>query len=120
MITTSLFPHAWRSCKLPHGIGARTKAPPFDALTITAHELQALLIAGTLKSTDIVEEFVWRIEEYNPYLNAVFEYAPSVLQRALDLDIARANGQFLGPFHGIPILLKVNCRVKSVAQTIIC
>lgn len=112
-ITTSMFPCAWKSGKLPHGIGARTREPLFDALTITAHELQALLVAKTLKSTDIVKEFVWRIEEYNPYLNAVFEYAPGVLQRASELDVARANGQFLGPLHGIPILLKVSFCVDA-------
>ena len=85
-IATGLFPHAWKPGKLPPGIGARTKAPIFDALTATAHELQDLLSAGTLKGTDLVEEFVWRIEEYNPYLNAVFEYAPGVMQRASELD----------------------------------
>jgi hypothetical protein len=48
-------------------------------------------LLGLLKSTDLVEEFVWRIEEYNPYLNAVFEYGPGVLQRASDLDNCRAT-----------------------------
>lgn len=63
---------------------------------------------GKLKSTDLVEEYVWRSEQYNSYLNAVFEYAPGVKQRAVELDAARENGQFFGPLHGVPVLLKVN------------
>jgi hypothetical protein len=111
-VTNILYPHAWKPGRFPDGMGARTRAPLFDALTATAHELQDLLCAGKLKSTDLVEEYVWRIEEYNSYLNAVFEYAPGVLQRALEMDRARANGQILGPLHGIPIIIKVNIHLN--------
>ncbi|KAJ5789317.1 amidase signature enzyme [Penicillium psychrosexuale] len=45
------------------------------------------MIAGTLKSTDLVEEYVRQIEEHNGYLRAVSVYAP-------------------GPLHGIPVLIK--------------
>lgn len=62
---------------------------------------------GKLKSTDLVEEYIWRIEEYNPYLRAISEYAPGVMDRAREMDSKRANGEFLGPLHGIPVLLKV-------------
>ncbi|OBT77497.1 hypothetical protein VF21_05228 [Pseudogymnoascus sp. 05NY08] len=97
----------WKAGHPPTGLAAKRTHPPlFDALTATAHDLQKLLTAGELKSTDLVEEYVWRIEEYNPYLRAVSQYAPGVLDQAKELDSKRAAGEVLGPLHGIPILLK--------------
>lgn len=98
----------WKPGNLPKGVHAQRVQPPlFDALTATAHDLQELLIAGKLKSTDLVEEYIWRIEEYNSYLRAVDQYALNVMERAREMDESRAAGQFLGPLHGIPVLLKV-------------
>ncbi|KAJ5921256.1 amidase signature enzyme [Penicillium verhagenii] len=103
------FPHAWKAGSPPPGVGSSSRSIPlFNALTATAHELQALMISGTLKSTDLVEEYIWRIENHNSYLNAIFEYSPTAMQRAADMDSARQNGEFLGPLHGIPIVLKDN------------
>ncbi|TAQ87151.1 hypothetical protein B7494_g4533 [Chlorociboria aeruginascens] len=105
----SAFPHAWKAGHLPTGTASRrSSSPRFDALRSTAHELQDLLTAGTLTSTDLVEEYVWRIEQYNTFLNAVSQYAPGVMKRAQELDSERKNGNFLGPLHGIPIILKDN------------
>lgn len=82
-------------------------APKFDALAVTASQLQERLTAGSLTSTDIVEEYISRINEHNGYLKAVYVVAPGVVQQAKALDEKRAKGTFLGPLHGIPVLLKV-------------
>lgn len=102
------YPFAWKANHPPVGVGARKQKSLFDALTATAHELQGLLTNGSVSSADIVKEYIWRIEEHNPYLNAVFEYAPDVLERASSLDSMRKGGQILGPLHGIPVLIKVS------------
>jgi hypothetical protein len=92
----------------PAGVGIRRAQPPlFDAVKATAHSLQKLMVDGNLRSTDLVEEYVWRIEKYNGYLRAISEYAPNVMHRAREMDNKRAAGEFLGPLHGIPVLLKV-------------
>ena len=85
----------------------RSHPPLFDALTATGHELQKLLIDGVLTSVNLVEEYVWRIEEYNPYLHAISQYSPSVLAQAKEMDAKRAAGTYLGPLHGIPVVIKV-------------
>ena len=104
----------WKAGQLPTGIGAQRHRPPlFDALSCTAHELQSLMMEGKLKSIDLVEEYVWRIEEYNSYLHAVSEYAPDVAERAKEMDNRRAVGKVIGPLHGIPVLLKVRCSTDS-------
>lgn len=81
--------------------------PLFDTTTVAAHELQAQLRAGTIKSTDILHEYYRHILKHNGYLNGVYELAPGALQCAQELDTKRAQGQYLGPLHGIPVLIKV-------------
>lgn len=66
-----------------------------------------MMIAGTLKSTDLVEEYVRQTEKHNSYLRAVSVYAPGALEQAQEMDARRQSGEFLGPLHGIPILIKV-------------
>ncbi|KAH8601513.1 amidase family protein [Bisporella sp. PMI_857] len=82
--------------------------PLFNTLTATASNLQKELASGKIKSTQIVEEYHRSIVTYNGVLNAVWELAPGAMKRAEELDLLRAKGQFLGPFHGIPILIKDN------------
>lgn len=101
------YPHAWKAGNLPPAVGPRRSVPLFNALTATAHELQDMMASGKVKSTDLVDEYVWRIEQYNSYLNAVIEYAPGAKKRAMEMDAARQEGKLFGPLHGIPILLKV-------------
>jgi hypothetical protein len=81
--------------------------PLFDVFTMTAHDLQDELIAGRLRSTQVLEEYYRTICAHNDYLNAVFVLAPGAMSRAQEMDIRRAKGEFLGPLHGIPILIKV-------------
>lgn len=83
------------------------RQPLFNTLTATASDLQADLRNGKIKSTQVVEEYHRAIIAHNGVLNAVWELAPGALQRAEELDMSREEGQFLGPLHGIPILIKV-------------
>jgi Amidase len=80
----------------------------FDTTTVAAHELQAQLSAGKIKSTEILHEYYRHILKHNGYLNGVYELAPGALQRAQELDTKRAQGEYLGPLHGIPVLIKVS------------
>jgi amidase len=105
------YPHFWKAGSPPAGVGFRTAPPLFDALTATAHELQAQMAAGALKSTDLVREYVWRIEQHNGRLRAVAAYAPHAMARAREMDERRAAGEACGPLHGIPVLIKVGVPV---------
>ncbi|KAF2759933.1 amidase signature enzyme [Pseudovirgaria hyperparasitica] len=103
------FRHAWKSGSPPPGFEFhRRSITKIDPLTASAHVLQDMLTAGEVKSADLAEHYISRIEQYNGYLNAVFQYAPGVMQRAKDMDEKRSQGTVLGPLHGIPILLKDN------------
>ncbi len=61
---------------------------------------------GELRCIDLVKEYIWRVEKYNPYLRAISDYAPDFVHRALELDKLREEGQMLSPLHGISVLIK--------------
>ncbi|PVH71885.1 hypothetical protein DL98DRAFT_596563 [Cadophora sp. DSE1049] len=86
--------------------GTQRRQPSFDVLTATAHHLQDELIAGRLRSKQILEEYYGTICTHNEYLNVVYVLAPGAMKRAQEMDVKRSNGEFLGPLHGIPILVK--------------
>ncbi|KAI3116119.1 hypothetical protein CBS147333_729 [Penicillium roqueforti] len=69
------YPSAWKPGKPPRSVVRHRRGPPlFNTLTATAYDLQQMMIAGTLKSTDLVEEYVRNIAEHNGYLRAVSVY----------------------------------------------
>ncbi len=74
-----------------------------DLTTLTASELAERIRAGDLSSQEVVEAHIRRIDAVNPRLNAV----------VLPLfDQARAQGQPLGPLHGVPMTIKEQYLVK--------
>ncbi|KAK0100538.1 hypothetical protein ONS95_006998 [Cadophora gregata] len=98
--------------------GTHCRQPSFDVLTATAHQVQDELIARRLRSTQILEEYYGAINTYNEYLNAVYTLAPGAMKRAQEMDVKRSNGEFLGPLHGMPILVKVPVIKNNTYQTL--
>lgn len=83
-----------------------------DLLSLTAQELQGLLSRRVLTSVDITARYLDQIEKHNHAglnLNAVISTAAeeTVLKYAKQLDEERQQGVVRGPFHGVPILVKV-------------
>ncbi len=66
-----------------------------------------MLTAGTITSSQILNEYYQQILDYNGYLKAIYQLAPGALKRAEELDARRANSDIIGPLHSIPIILKV-------------
>ena len=81
--------------------------PKFNTLRATVESLQAELSAGSLKSTQIIEDYQRSVCIYNEYLGAVYQLAPGAMERAREMDALRLAGKILEPLHGIPVLLKV-------------
>jgi len=84
-----------------------------DLTTLTASELAERIRAGDLSSQEVVEAHIRRIDAVNPRLNAVvvplFDQARAQAKAA---DAARAQGQPLGPLHGVPVTIKEQYLVK--------
>jgi aspartyl-tRNA(Asn)/glutamyl-tRNA(Gln) amidotransferase subunit A len=69
--------------------------------------LSAAIATGALKPSELVEEFLQRIQRYDQKLHAfVTVYAEEARAAALSADAAIASGHRIGPLHGIPIALK--------------
>jgi amidase len=85
----------------------------FDPLATTASDLQDMLDRNTLTSVQIVETYLQQIEKFNnkgPCIKALISVAPRdvLVSAAQALDNERAIKKLRGPFHGIPIILKVD------------
>ena len=90
-----------------------------DLLTLTGVETQDLLSRQIITSAEIVSKYLDQIEKHNHAginLNAIISTAPkeSVLEHAKQLDKERQSGKVRGPFHGVPILLKVSIRARRI------
>ncbi len=68
-----------------------------DLTTLTASQALDAQKTGLVKSIDLVNALLARIEKENSALNAIV---------TLDADGARRQGRVLGPLHGVPITLK--------------
>lgn len=90
-----------------------------DVLILTAAQLQRLLEAKVVTSVDIVKLYLAQISKHNHaglHLNAIISIAErdSLLVCAQELDYERSQGKVRGPFHGIPIILKVGPVIDAV------
>lgn len=77
----------------------------------TLPELAESLNAGEITAEELVTAYLERIEQVDrngPTLQSVLTINPNALDDARALDAKRANGEDLGPLHGIPVLLKDN------------
>ena len=86
-------------------------AIPVRLEEISIGELQQAYKNGAYTITDVVESYLKMIQEIDqsgPELNAVLLINPEALQMAAQLDEELQNGQWRGPLHGIPVLLKDN------------
>ncbi|KAF1917341.1 amidase signature domain-containing protein [Ampelomyces quisqualis] len=87
--------------------------PHFDPLVASAFELSELLIAQAISSVEIVELYLYQIEQHNRrgrQMRALISVAPKheLMKIAKKLDDERLRGKIRGPLHGIPIVLKDN------------
>lgn len=84
----------------------------------TATELAHAIRTGVISSREAVISCLNRIEEVNPTLNALVKVLPEeALAAADEADRALAQGNILGPLHGVPISIKINSDQAGQATT---
>ena len=101
--------------------GAQNSAKPFHLDEATISEVHAAYKSGTPTSVKLVQAYLDRIracDQSGPKLNVVIFLNPRALEEAAALDEHfRKTGKFVGPLHGIPVLLKDNVNTKDMPTT---
>ncbi len=82
----------------------------FDVLELTIADAQAAIKAGKITARQLTQLYLDRIAAYDqkgPALKCIVTVSPTALADAdkVDAEFAR-SGKFIGPMHGIPILVK--------------
>jgi amidase len=92
---------------------------PLEEATIG--DTHTAMKAGQVTARGLVEAYCARIAAYDqqgPTLNSVVTVNGAATERADELDASFAStGEFSGPLHGMPILVKDNVETKSMPTT---
>ena len=83
--------------------------PSFKLLETTIADIHAAYKAGTLTVRQLVQAYLDRIAAYDqkgPAINAIISLNPTALEEADRLDAAFKHAGFVGPLHGIPVIMK--------------
>ncbi len=81
-----------------------------------AAELAAMIAGKEVSSTEVVEAHLDRVDKVNPHLNAVTRVLGEEARAAAKAaDAAVANGEQLGPLHGVPFTVKQNIDLAGCA-----
>ena len=83
----------------------------------TIAKLHAAMESGTISCVELIEQYLTRIDALDGELNAVIAINPDVLEEARRLDVAFLKHGFVGPLHGVPVLLKDNCETANMPTT---
>jgi amidase len=95
--------------------------PTLDNVTeATIASIHAAYRSGELTARRLVEIYLARIEAYDragPRINSIISVNPQALEQADALDAAMKTSGFVGPLHGIPVIMKDQGDVKEMPTT---
>jgi len=102
-------------------VHVNAKEKPFLLEEATIDDVQAAYKSGATTAEFVVRAYQERIQAYDkagPKLNVMIFLNPKALDEAKALDeTLRRTGRFMGPLHGIPVLLKDNIDTKDMPTT---
>lgn len=99
---------------------AVAEAAVFSLQTATIADVRDAYSAGALTSTKLTNLYLNRIATYDrsgPNINSVAVLNPDALSEAARLDKLWAQGNILGPLHGIPVLIKDSYNVEGLTTS---
>src|SRR5438270_7140546 len=83
-------------------------SPPFQIVETSIDDIHAAYKAGTLTARQLVQGYLHRIDAYDkagPKINSIITVNARALEDADKLDAAYKQSGFVGPLHGIPIVV---------------
>ena len=94
-------------------------SPPdsFDPLETTVADVHAAMEDGRVTAEGLVDRYLARIDAYDDDLNAILAVNGNARERARRLDERFERDGFVGPLHGVPLLLKDNQDTHDMPTT---
>ncbi len=89
--------------------GPSNDAAQFEVMEASIGDIHAAYRAGTLTARQLTQAYLDRIEAYDqqgPTINSIITLNPDALEDADRLDAAYRESGFVGPLHGITVLVK--------------
>jgi len=93
----------------------------FDLIETTIADIHTAYKAGSLTVRQLVQMYLDRIALYDkkgPAINAIISLNPAALEDADRLDAQFKSTGFIGPLHGIPVIIKDQADVKGMPTTL--
>jgi Asp-tRNA(Asn)/Glu-tRNA(Gln) amidotransferase A subunit family amidase len=93
----------------------------FEIIEATIDQIHAAYRSGELTCRELVQAYLDRIEAYDkrgPAINAIVTVHPHALKEAEGLDHALKTSGFVGPLHGIPMIVKDQADTKGMPTTL--
>jgi len=85
-----------------------TPTDDFDVLEASVADVHGAIEAGAITVRRLVDRYLDRIDAYDDDLNAILRVNPRARERADELDERYRDEGFVGPLHGVPVILKDN------------
>jgi Asp-tRNA(Asn)/Glu-tRNA(Gln) amidotransferase A subunit family amidase len=93
----------------------------FDIIETTIADIHEAYKAGTLTVRRLVQMYLDRIALYDkkgPAINAIISISPTALEEADRLDAQFKRTGFVGPLHGVPVIIKDQADIKGMPTTL--
>ncbi|WP_049972802.1 amidase [Haladaptatus cibarius] len=95
----------------------KTDTKSFDVIEATIDEIHAAIEAKEVTAESLIDNYLARIDEYDGDLHSILTVNPNARQRAKQLDSQFDTDGFVGPLHGVPIIVKDNQDTHDMPTT---
>src|SRR6266581_4878316 len=109
----------WASFSI--GQNTRKTSSSFQVVEATIDEIHGAFKSGKLTAHQLVQDYLDRIEAYDkngPKINSIITLNPTALAEADRLDEQYKKSGFVGPLHGIPVLVKDEIDTAGMPTTL--
>jgi len=97
------------------------KSAPFQVVETSIDDIHAAMKAGKITAHQLVQAYLDRIDAYDkrgPNINSIITLNPQALAEADRLDAEYRKSGFVGPLHGIPVLVKDEIDAAGMPTTL--
>src|SRR5579871_6288707 len=104
-----------------HARGRKTMTPSFQIVETSVDDVHAAMRSGELTAQQLVQAYLDRIAAFDksgPNINSIITLNPHALDDARELDAAYRRSGFVGPLHGIPVLVKDEIDAAGMPTTL--